>query len=53
MFEQLVSIYAELTIEDFFPDTGSILLADDGDGIQYIAAWNYEKPIPEGFKLGK
>lgn len=32
---------------------GSIRLQDDGDGIVYIAKWEYNKPIPEGLKLGK
>jgi len=42
-----------LTESDFVPRTGSILLQDDGDGVQYIAEWNYSKPIPKGMKLGK
>jgi hypothetical protein len=29
------------------------MLKDDGDGIQYIAKWEYSKPIPDGLKLGK
>ena len=32
---------------------GSIELRDDGDGIQYIAKWEYSKPLPEGMKVGK
>ena len=32
---------------------GSIRLQDDGDGIQYIAKWEYSKPIPAGLNLGK
>jgi hypothetical protein len=32
---------------------GSIRLQDDGDGIQYIAKWEYEQPIPDGLTLGK
>jgi len=49
----IISFYPELTIVDFRPDTGKILLKDDGDGIQYIAEWNYDKPLPDGLKLGK
>jgi hypothetical protein len=30
-----------------------IYLRDDGDGIQYIHSWTYDKPIPAGLKLGK
>ena len=32
---------------------GFIQLRDDGDGVQYIAKWEYEKPIPDGLTLGK
>ena len=53
MFETILAIYPELTSSDFHPITGSILLADDGDGVQYISKWDYSKPIPEGMKLGK
>jgi len=45
--------YTELTDSDFLPPLGIILLKDDGDGIQYIAKWEYSKPIPEGLSLGK
>jgi len=44
--------YPDLTILDF-SDKGRIKLCDDGDGIQYIAKWDYDKPIPDGLKLGK
>lgn len=53
LFTQIVQTYPELTSLDFNPKIGSILLRDDGDGIQYIAKWEYSKPIPEGLKLGK
>ena len=52
-YTQIVEKYLELTIADFHPIKGSILLQDDGDGIQYIAKWEYSKPIPDGLKLGK
>ena len=45
--------YPELSDEDFIPNLGSINLKDDGDGIVYIAKWDYSKPIPESMKLGK
>lgn len=51
-FSQIVNAYPELTNADF-DMRGSIELRDDGDGIQYIARWDYSKPIPEGLKLGK
>jgi hypothetical protein len=55
LYEQIIAVYPELTItpekDEFLK--GTILLADDGDGINYIKEWNYSKPIPEGLKLGK
>jgi hypothetical protein len=51
--EQIKATYPEIIDEDFHPFRGSILLQDDGDGIQYIAKWEYSKPIPDGLKLGK
>ncbi len=53
MFDSIIETYPELTNLDFHPITGSILLADDGDGVQYISKWEYSKPIPDGLKLGK
>ena len=52
LFKQIKEIYPELTNTDFAPN-GNIALADDGDGLQYIAKWEYVKPIPDGLKLGK
>jgi hypothetical protein len=51
--EQIKATYPEITDEDFNPISGSILLKDDGDGLVYIAKWDYSKPIPKGLKLGK
>ena len=53
LFTQIKTIYPELVDSDFYLVTGSILLRDDGDGVQYIAKWEYSKPIPNGLKLGK
>jgi hypothetical protein len=53
LYDELVAVYPELTI-DHFGDGGFILLQNDSDGAgDYIAKWDYEKPIPKGFKLGK
>ena len=51
--EEIISVYPELTIDDFKPQGGCISLRDDGDGVVYIKEWNYSKPIPSGMKLGK
>ena len=53
LFNQIILIYPELTPDDFDRIKGQIKLQDDGDGIQYIAKWEYSKPIPDGLKLGK
>ena len=52
LFYQLKDVYPELTEIDF-GFFGSIELRDDGDGIQYIAKWEYSQPIPAGMKVGK
>lgn len=51
LYEVITAEYPELTLQDFFK--GAIELRDDGDGIQYIAKWEYSKPIPDGLTLGK
>jgi len=43
--------YPEINDKEFVD--GCIKLQDDGDGIQYIAKWEYLQPIPKGLKLGK
>jgi hypothetical protein len=53
MYEKIIANYPELTDADFIPETGSIHLKDDGDGVIYIAKWEYTKPLPSGLKLGK
>jgi hypothetical protein len=52
LFTQIKNVYPEITEADFI-DKGKIRLRDDGDGIQYIAKWEYDKPLPAGMKVGK
>jgi len=54
-YSQIIAVYPELTIvQGFDPfNNGVIQLQDDGDGIQYIAKWEYSKPLPDGMKVGK
>jgi hypothetical protein len=51
MFEKITSIYPELTIADFHPNDGTILLQNDSDGRgDYIAKWKHPtlaKPTAE------
>ena len=54
LYEQIVEAYPQLTNSDFDPALGSILLRNDADAVgDYIAKWDYSKPIPTGLKLGK
>ena len=55
LYSQIIAAYPELTIKEGFDpfNNGAIQLQDDGDGIQYIAKWEYSEPIPAGLKLGK
>ena len=54
LYEDLIAAMPELTEKDFAVDNGTISLRDDSDGKgAYIEKWDYEKPIPAGFKLGK
>jgi hypothetical protein len=42
LYEKIVAKHPELTVEDFHPITGSILLQDDSDGFgPYIAKWEH------------
>jgi hypothetical protein len=54
LYDQIIDAYPELTNDDFDPSFGSIYLRNDSDGEgDYIAKWDYSKPIPAGLKLGK
>ena len=53
LYEQIVEIYPELEDSQELI-RGSIRLQNDSDGAgDYIAKWDYSKPIPAGLKLGK
>ena len=54
LYDELLEALPELTENDFWPYVGTIVLQNDSDGLgDYIAKWDYPKPIPDGFKLGK
>jgi len=53
LYEQIIAAYPELADSKEI-GTGSIILQNDSDGVgDYIAKWDYSKPIPEGLSLGK
>jgi hypothetical protein len=42
LYEKILSIYPELTDEDFMPGRGTIMLQNDSDGRgDYIREWNH------------
>ena len=51
LFQKIIAIYPTLTIDDFSPVKGTIVLQDDSDGKgAYIKEWNHPslpKPTEE------
>jgi hypothetical protein len=42
MYEKLIALYPELSVEDFLPTTGTIALQDNSDGKGvFIAKWEH------------
>jgi hypothetical protein len=53
LYETIIAAYPELEGTKSFMD-GTITLQNDfDDSGDYIAKWDYTKPIPAGLKLGK
>ena len=53
LYNNLIAALPELEGSDAFAD-GTILLRNDSDEAgDYIAKWDYSKPLPKGFKVGK
>jgi hypothetical protein len=48
LYNKIIAVYPSLTIKDFYPNTGTIILQNDGQGNgDYIASWkNTEYPEP-------
>jgi hypothetical protein len=47
LYDKLIVLYPSLTIDDFSPFTGTILLQNDSDGLgDYIKVWNNPLPHP-------
>lgn len=50
--ERLIEALPELADNDPAFHPSKIYLRNDSDGYgDYIAAWNYEKPLPDGFTV--
>jgi hypothetical protein len=54
VYEKIVTAYPELIENNEAFLRGYIIIQDDSDGQgDFIAVWDYSKPIPDGLKLGK
>ena len=51
LYTIIKTTYPEIAEQEFI--NGSIRLVDDGDGVQYIAKWEYSQSLPAGLKIGK
>lgn len=51
LYDEIIKHYPELKDSNEF-NRGKISLRNDGNG-DYIEKWEYEKPIPNGFTIGK
>jgi len=53
IYDKLIKELPELKDSIAFHD-GTIMLQNDSDGKgDYIAKWDYSKPLPDGFTVGK
>jgi hypothetical protein len=53
IYETIVNAYPELE-ENHRVFQTEIIIQNDSDGTaDFIAKWNYSKPIPDGLKVGK
>jgi hypothetical protein len=55
LYDKIIALYSELTLDDFMPLTGTILLQNDSDSKgDYIAKWDHPTlPRPTDAQLGK
>jgi len=52
IYEIIIDAYPELLDQTLFDKY--IILQNDSDGVgDYVAKWEYTKPLPEGLTLGK
>lgn len=52
LYETILEAYPELSDLKLFD--ANIILQNDSDGAgDYVAKWDYSKPLPKGLKLGK
>jgi hypothetical protein len=53
LYDEIVKVYPELNNQTEIFQT-QIRLADDSDNKgEYVVKWEYNKPLPNGLKIGK
>jgi hypothetical protein len=54
LYDKIIVLYPELTVQDFMPNIGTITLQNDSDGKgDYIAKWEHPTlPRPTDEQLG-
>lgn len=53
LYDNIIEKFPELEGTDAFANGTIILQNDADDSGDYIAAWNYDQPLPKGMKIGK
>jgi len=53
LYDDLIAALPELEGSDAFAKNLIVLQNDDDELGDYIASWDYSKPLPKGFKVGK
>lgn len=53
LHDDLITEFPELADTSAFYDGTIVLMNDADEAGDYIAKWDYSKPLPAGFKLGK
>jgi hypothetical protein len=54
LYDLIIEALPELENSEEFGIQGSISLQNDADNFgDYIAKWEYSKPLPNGMKIGK
>jgi hypothetical protein len=47
LFNEIIKVYPELELSDFAPNGKITLRNDSDDQGDYIAKWEYSKPVPK------
>jgi hypothetical protein len=53
LYDDLIGQFPELADASAFYDGTIVLMNDADEAGDYIAKWDYSKPLPKPFKVGK